>query len=187
MNNKKIKKLLSAAILIAVGFLLVYAGVKSQHNTGSATPISPTYRVKNVLDGDTAQIEINGQTKTVRFIGIDTPETVDPRKPVQCFGREASQRAHELLDNQIVGLENDIEVGEQDKYGRLLRYIILSNGEIYNKKMISEGYAHEYTYQNQNYRYQSEFKQAESQARSLGVGLWNSNTCQGNTTQPAKN
>lgn len=117
---------------------------------------------------------------------MDTPEIVDPRKTVQCFGKEASNKAHELLDNQTVQLEFDKSVGEQDKYGRLLAYVILSDGSMYNKKMIAEGYAKEYTYQNQSYKYQAEFKSAQTDAETAWLGLWNQNTCAGDTTQPAK-
>ena len=187
--NLKPKRLAVLVLSVIVGLALVYSGYQSSPMTKSNNSIkanSPVSKVIKVIDGDTAQIEINGQTKTVRYIGMDTPEIVDPRKTVQCFGREASSKAHELLDNQSVTLEYDELVGDQDKYGRLLAYVILPDGSVYNKRMIAEGYAKEYTYQNQSYKYQIEFKNSQSSAEISQLGLWSPNTCAGDTTQPAK-
>jgi micrococcal nuclease len=140
----------------------------------------PLYKVTSVLDGDTIKISMNGEIETLRLIGIDTPETVDPRKEVQCFGIEATNRAKELLNNQKVAIEYDSSQGERDRFGRLLVYVFLEDGTSFNKKMISEGYAYEYTY-NSKYKYQSEFKQAEVNAQSNNTGLWSPDTCNGIT------
>lgn len=186
--RSKTKKVTSLVISILVGVTLIYAGVQNNNQRkiyGNAAT-GAEYSVHKVVDGDTAEITINGQNKTVRFIGMDTPEVVDPRKTVQCFGREASNRGHELLEGKKVKLEYDSSVGEQDKYGRLLAYIILPDGVNYNQKMIAEGYAHEYTYSNQAYKYQDEFKTAQSNAEAAQLGLWSPNTCGGNTVQAAK-
>lgn len=142
------------------------------------------YRVSKVIDGDTIDVIIDGKTERLRLIGIDTPETVDPRKPVQCFGTEASNKAKELLTNQLVSLEADPSQGERDKYNRLLRYVYFEDGTSYNKKMIADGYAHEYTY-NIPYKYQSEYKQAQKDAEAGGLGLWSPSTCSGTTEQSA--
>jgi micrococcal nuclease len=183
------KKLVVFLATISLGVVMLYAGKNSitlaTNNAGTNTR-GVTHRVVKVLDGDTAEIDINGQVKKVRFIGMDTPEVHDPRKPVQCYGREASARGHELLEGKMVGIEYDQIVGETDKYSRTLAYIILPSGEIYNQKMIAEGYAHEYTYQGQAYKYQSNFKQAEVSAKSLGLGFWGASTCKGDTKQTAK-
>ena len=101
------------------------------------------YAVTNVVDGDTIKVNINGTVETLRLIGMDTPETVDPRKPVQCFGKEASNKAKELLSGTKVRLEKDPTQGELDKYGRTLAYIYREDGLFYNKHMIEQGYAHE--------------------------------------------
>lgn len=185
--RSRTKKVTSLIISILVGATLVYAGLQNsnQRKVYSSTTTGADYQVHKVVDGDTAEITINGQNKTVRFIGMDTPEVVDPRKTVQCFGREASNRAHELLDGKVVKLEYDNNVGEQDKYGRLLAYIVLPDGTNYNQKMIADGYAHEYTYSNQAYKYQTKFKAAQMSAEVAQIGLWSPNTCGGNTTQPA--
>ncbi|MBI2621362.1 MAG: thermonuclease family protein [Candidatus Levybacteria bacterium] len=134
------------------------------------------YRVVKIVDGDTLDVEIDGKIERLRLIGIDTPETVDPRKSVKCYGREASNKAKELLEGQFVSLESDETQGERDKYKRLLRYVFLADGTNFNLYMIAEGYAHEYTYANP-YKYQVEFRQAEIDARENSRGLWNPQVC----------
>ena len=145
---------------------------------------SPDYFiVTNVVDGDTIDILKNNKKTRLRLIGIDTPETKDPRKPVQCFGKEASLKAAELLLNQKIRLE--FEPGQSiDKYGRTLAYVYRADGLFYNKWMIENGYAHEYTYK-LPYTYQTEFKAAQKQAEESKLGLWNPNTCGGKNLFPA--
>ena len=125
-----------------------------------------------VVDGDTVDVLLgDGTTERLRLIGIDTPEVVDPRKPVQCFGREASQHAHELLDGQTVSVELDASQGERDIYGRLLAYVWLPDGRNFGEVMIGEGFAHEYTY-NLPYAYVDSFKLAQDSAFTTQAGLW---------------
>jgi micrococcal nuclease len=132
-------------------------------------------QITRVVDGDTIEVLLNGSKEKVRVIGINTPETVDPRKPVECFGREASNFAKGFLANQIVSLESDPTQQERDKYGRLLRYIFVNEVD-FGKLMIEQGYAHEYTY-DLPYKYQLEYKEAEKEAREGKVGLWKSTSC----------
>ncbi len=144
------------------------------------------YTVIDVVDGDTIKVVIDGQTETLRLIGLDTPETVDPRKTVQCFGKEASTKATELLLNREVWLESDPSQGVRDKYNRLLVYVYRDDGLFYNKWMIENGYAHEYTYQQVPYRYYTEFNQVELDAKLAQRGLWSPQTCNGITSSKAK-
>ena len=137
--------------------------------------ISEGCSVTKVIDGDTIDVEIDGNRETLRLIGVDTPETVDPRKPVQCFGREASEFTKSKLSGKEVILEADPTQGERDKYGRLLRYVFLDEVN-FNELLIKEGYAHEYTY-NFPYKYQKEFKNAESFATENKKGLWADDAC----------
>lgn len=139
-----------------------------------------TFEVVKVVDGDTIDVSINSTVKRIRLIGINTPETVDPRKLVECFGVEASNKAKLLLSGKKVILENDSSQGEKDKYGRLLRYVFLEDGTNFNLTMIKEGYAYEYTY-NLPYKYQAEFKKAQKEAETTKAGLWSS-TCNGKNT-----
>ncbi len=152
---------------------------------GAATsPQGPLYQVLEVVDGDTIAIEIEGRSETLRLIGLDTPETKDPRKPVQCFGREASNRAKELLEGKKVRIAEDPTQDTRDKYGRMLVYVWRADGLFYNLQMIKDGYAHEYTYQ-VPHQYQRQFKAAEAEAREAGRGFWDSSTCGGDTKQAA--
>lgn len=128
-------------------------------------------KVVRVIDGDTIEVSLNNKKEMVRLIGIDAPETVDPRKTVECFGKEASNKAKEMLDGKTITLESDPTQGNRDKYQRLLRYVFINHLN-FNKLMISEGYAHEYTYQSNPYKYQLEFIIAEKSARESKVGLW---------------
>ncbi len=143
--------------------------------------------VTKVADGDTFEVRQDGRTERVRLIGVDTPETVDPRRPVQCFGKEASHYTKQLLRGQVVRLERDaLRPGDdRDKYQRLLRYAFLSDGRMVNQLLIGGGYAHEYTYHGQAYQYQAEFKAAEASAKAAGTGLWSPATCGGDTKQSA--
>ncbi|MSR89337.1 nuclease [Patescibacteria group bacterium] len=170
--------------ILTIGVVLVLAGVAVWFSKTSATPVKTsnreTYEVKKVDDGDTLQIFRYGRSEKVRFIGIDTPETVDPRKPVQCFGKEASAKTKQLLTGKTIRIEFDPIVGERDKYDRLLAYVWLDS-ELINLTLLREGYAHEYTYRSQAYKYQSDFKQAEAGARQSEVGLWSPQTCAGVT------
>lgn len=152
---------------------------------GISNAKSGFYPVTHVIDGDTIQVVIDNKKETLRLIGIDTPETVDPRKPVQCFGKEASAKAKSLLSGKSVRLEADPTQGERDKYQRLLRYVFLENGTNFNKLMIAEGYAHEYTY-NTPYKYQVEFKQAQKEAEANKRGLWADDACSTSSTSPTQ-
>lgn len=140
--------------------------------------IETSYRVVSVSDGDTVKVSINGKTETIRLIGVDTPETVDPRKTVQCFGHQASDFTKISLLNKQIHLRADNTQTDRDKYGRLLRYIFLTDGTNFNLTLIQSGYAFEYTYK-VPYQYQKEFKAAQVSANNEQKGLWNPSTCNG--------
>ncbi|MFM7678883.1 MAG: thermonuclease family protein [Roseiflexaceae bacterium] len=137
--------------------------------------------VVRVADGDTITVKYNGVNTSVRLIGVDTPETVDPRKPVQCYGVEASNYTKSQLNKQTVYLEFDESQGITDRYDRLLAFVRRADGSLFNYDLIANGYAFEYTYQNNPYRYQSEFIAAAREARENGRGLWAASTCNGIT------
>ncbi len=132
--------------------------------------------VVRVIDGDTIVAEIDGVQEKIRLIGVDTPEVIDSRRTVECFGKEASEFTKNLLTDVRVRLESDPTQGDRDRYGRLLRYVFLSDGTLVNKAIIAEGYGHEYTYRRQ-YRYQDDFKSAERVARETEQGLWSPGAC----------
>ena len=136
------------------------------------------YPVTAVSDGDTIKVVIDGKQETVRLIGVDTPETKDPRKPVQCYGQVASAYTTNMVMGKSVRLESDDSQQQRDKYGRLLRYVYLSDGTLINQLLIESGHAYEYTYKVPNH-FQSQFKQAATDAQANQIGLWNPKTCNG--------
>lgn len=144
----------------------------------AASSIAPNTRVVRTIDGDTIVIEWKGKEESVRLIGVDTPESVDPRTRVQCFGLEASSAMRAKASGQRVTFIPDPSQGERDKYHRLLGYVFLADGTLLNQWLIREGYGFEYTY-NLPYQYQKDFIAAEAEARSGERGLWNKQTCNG--------
>jgi micrococcal nuclease len=125
------------AFPVIVAALLGSAGWGWFTGGRTAAPIPAT--VIRVVDGDTVVARFdNGTTETIRLLGVDTPEVVDPRKPVQCFGHAASDFTKSQLTGKRVSLELDAE--PRDKYGRLLTYVIL-RGHRYNDDLLERGYA----------------------------------------------
>lgn len=151
---------------------------KTSQGVAGVTDTRQRATLVKVIDGDTIRVLMNGKKETVRVIGINTPEVVDPRKRVECFGKEASQMARDYLrDERTVLLEVDPSQSDRDRYQRLLRYVWIKNGEAdFGKMMILEGYASEYTY-NFPYKYQNEYKKAERGAHEAGKGLWADGAC----------
>lgn len=125
-------------------------------------------RVTRVVDGDTIRVEIDGEEYRVRYIGIDTPETVDPRRPVGCFGKEASERNRQIVEGKTVGLEKD--VSETDDFDRLLRYVWVKD-QMVNAALVEGGYALASTYP-PDVRYAELFASLQAQARENERGLW---------------
>lgn len=140
-----------------------------------------TYQVVSVVDGDTIKVNYQGQITSVRLIGVNTPETVDPRKSVECFGVEASNFLKNQLDGKTVTLVADPTQTNRDKYNRLLRYVYL-DGQDMGLKIINDGYGYEYTY-NVPYQKQSEYKAAQTSASSGERGIWARNACSGSSSQ----
>jgi len=136
------------------------------------------YNVDHVIDGDTIAIEMPDGVEKVRLIGINTPETVNPNMPAQCFGKEATKKMSDLVSGKIIRLEYDDTQGIRDTYYRLLAYVYLEDGQMVNRKMISEGFAYEYTYI-VPYKYQKEFRDLQTLAKENNRGLWSPDTCSG--------
>lgn len=130
------------------------------------------YKVSSVVDGDTIRALVNGKVESVRLLGIDTPETKDPRKPVQCFGEAASKKMSEFVSGKIVKLVSDPTQGDRDKYKRLLRYVYLENGTFVNGEMVKQGYA--FSYKQYPTQKLDEFNADEKYARENNLGLWGS-------------
>jgi len=181
-TKKKIISIFCGCLILIVTAILNYYNIPQTYNnlqtqiTGGtstiviSTPVvstsSPLYTVTRVVDGDTIVIDTG---EKVRYIGMNTPETVDPRKPVECFGKEASAYNKQLVLNKKVRLEKD--VSETDKYGRLLRFVYLEDGTFVNLKLVEDGYASIMTIP-PDVKLSSVFLKAEQQARDAKLGLW---------------
>ena len=144
--------------------------------------------VTRVVDGDTVEVRVTGRSEgpaageaplggraDVRLIGIDTPESVTPGEPVECFGPEASRAAAALLEGATVRLVADVE--ERDGYGRLLRYVYVGD-EMANARLVVNGYATAYPYA-PNLRHSRLLASLERSARAGDRGLWSDATCGG--------
>jgi micrococcal nuclease len=134
-------------------------------------PLPPGHAtVVSVIDGDTIVARVAGRDERIRLIGIDTPETVAPGRPVECFGPEATARARELLaPGAVVLLERDVEA--RDRYDRLLAYVTTADGTSVNRVLVAEGYAEASAFP-PNTALDAELAGLESEARRAGEGLW---------------
>ena len=141
------------------------AGVLAAGLLVLAPLVAAAQRVERVVDGDTIIVTGVGR---VRLIGVDTPESVDPRRPVEFFGKEASAFTRRLVDGQRVLLGYDWE--RTDRYGRTLAYVYLPDGTFVNAEIIRRGYGHAYT--RFPFKHLERFRQLEREARQAGHGLW---------------
>ncbi len=151
-------------IILVASIFAIYGGF----NFGSST--SKTHgKVVEVADGDTIRVKLdNGVEIKVRLLGIDTPETHHPTKPVGCYGPEASTFTSKELSDKYVELEYDIE--RYDKYGRTLAYVYL-DGKRFNDILVSNGYAKTLTI-SPNKKYAFQLLKLELEAERKKLGLW---------------
>jgi len=127
------------------------------------------YKVVRVIDGDTVKIDYNGRATSVRLIGVDTPETVHPNKPVEVYGKEASNFTKNLLLGESVYLRFDVD--RTDKYGRLLAYLYRApDGLFVNLEIVRQGYGHAYT--QFPFRHLELFRYYGNRTRTAGKGLY---------------
>ncbi len=131
---------------------------------------SASVQVVRVIDGDTIQVCcVFGDRVTVRYIGVDTPETHHPMRGVERYGMEAAEANRKLVDGKTVRLEFDVE--QRDRYGRLLAYVFLDDGTFVNAWLVENGYAMVMTFP-PNVKYQELFLKLQREAREAGRGLW---------------
>lgn len=145
------------------------------------TAVSTTAVVMNVVDGDTVDLLFDGEAKVVRvrLLGINTPESVDPRRPVQCFGKEASKHVKELLTGKRVADISDPKADDRDKYGRLLRGLVTEDQTDVNATLVAQGYAHAYLDYPLDKARKAELRRLQEEAKTQKRGLWNEQTCNG--------
>ena len=165
MSNKK---LLVLAVVCGVGVVLALAWFRRPGFVASHQP--GLYHVSKFIDGDTIAVNMSGVEEHIRLIGVDTPETHDPRKPVQCYGWTAAAFTKRFLGKKPIQLRADPLDTNRDRYGRLLRYVYLTNGELLNEEPIKQGYGFAYT--SFPFDKATQFKQDQRLAQQQKVGLW---------------
>jgi len=147
---------------------VVLAGCSETAEGPASSPGAGSVRVTRVVDGDTIEVQLGGREVDIRLIGIDTPESVAPDQPIECYGRRASAYTESRLEGEIVRLEFDVE--RLDRYGRTLAYVWVDD-ELFNETLVAEGYAVVTTFP-PNVTYVDRFLAAQRAAREAGRGLW---------------
>jgi len=161
-------------VLLVGAVLLGSAACGDARDAPPAAPVTRTVSaretasVARVIDGDTILVRIDGREERVRYIGVDTPETVAQDRPVECFGPEASARNKALVEGRTVQMERD--VSDRDRFGRLLRYVY-ADGVLVNAELLRDGYATSVTFP-PDVRENERFRALEREAREAGRGLW---------------
>ena len=158
----------SLVLLVLVGMVILRPWEDLSRLSGSGEPRSARARVIRAVDGDTIEVLVDGRREDVRYIGVDTPETVKPGTPVQCFGPQASAFNHGLVEHRTVRLVFDRE--RRDVYGRLLAYVYL-RGRLVNAMLVRRGYARTLTIP-PNTAHAGLFHRLAQAAARAGLGLW---------------
>ena len=149
--------------------LTIVSSLSSSCNSPQQLP-SDVASVIKVIDGDTIILRLQGAIETVRLIGVDTPETVHPTKPVECFGPEASAFTHSALKPKTqVRVQRDVEA--RDRYQRLLVYLYLIDGTFVNQELLRLGFARTMNIA-PNTVFATNFASIETAARKNQIGLW---------------
>lgn len=159
--------------LIAIVILLADRIERSDpggNEVGAGSGERARAEVLRVIDGDTIEVDLDGVAEDVRYIGIDTPETVKPGEPVQCFGKQASAHNDELVGGATVRLRFDREL--RDRFGRLLAYVYV--GETFvNGELVAGGYARTLAIE-PNTAMAETLARLQVEASTAGRGLWSS-------------
>jgi micrococcal nuclease len=172
LSKKSLASLLATILASVLIFLGQRYGWFDSLSKTAQTTQPGLYRVVEFSDGDTVVVDMNGTKETIRFIGVDTPETRDPRKAVQCFGHAAAEFTKNLIGKNNLRLEADPLNTNRDRYNRLLRYVYLPDGTLVNLEIIKQGYGFAYT--SFPFTKAEEFSAAQKEAREADRGLWNS-------------
>ncbi len=163
LNDLRRPSIASVALLIFILILFMQLGEQDEES-----PTKVTAEVTRVVDGDTVEADIDGREEDVRYIGVDTPESVKPDSPVECFGPEAADFNRKLVEGETVRLELGEE--QRDPYDRLLAYVYV-NDTFVNAELVRRGYATTLTIP-PNDRFADRFAELEREAGAAGRGLW---------------
>ncbi len=173
--------LITLLLVIFIGYAQSQGWLQLPSKQGILHTEPGSYRIAHFIDGDTIQVEMSGKVETVRFIGIDTPETHKPNTPVQCYGPAASAYTKNRIRNQRVRLVSDSLTTNRDRYDRLLRYVVLEDGTELNYELVAKGYAFAYSFP---FSKKDSYFAAMDKAKSEKLGLWgNCNPYQKSTGQ----
>ncbi len=165
---------------IVVGEVLLIAIGIAAHAFGWVKPVDPTvfmtfepgsYVIKTFVDGDTVIVDMGGVDETIRFIGVDTPETHKPNTPVQCYGPLAAAYTKERIGSGRIRLVSDRLTTNRDRYNRLLRYVVLDDGTYLNQELVAKGYGFAYSFPFAKLDAYAETMELAQQAKR---GLWGS-------------
>jgi micrococcal nuclease len=172
VGTRRTRGLVGSLLLLVLAALIVFSDRGSDGGTAgrSSEPASRVVRafVSRVIDGDTIEVRIGGEEDEVRYIGIDTPETVKPGTPIQCFGPQASAVNHRLVEGRRARLVFDRE--RRDVYGRLLAYVYV-DGRFVNAYLVRRGYARTLTIP-PNVAHAALLHRLAGNAGREGRGLW---------------
>ena len=173
MSKKKLAGIVAVCIIaIVVAIVIAICPRCGDNDTTDLVKLS------RVIDGDTIEVDVNGLSYKVRYVCIDTPETVHLSQPQECFGKEASEKNRQLVEGKLVRLEKD--VSETDVYGHLLRYVWV--GDVFvNDYLVRQGYAYASTYP-PDVKYAEQFVQGQREAEENNRGLWAA--CEDSATPP---
>ncbi len=170
--RRRILVLMALVALLATGCDIETITEPTTAPTTAPSASDDSVRVVRVVDGDTIIVEIDGREERLRYLGIDTPETVRPNTPVECFGREASAENARLVEGKRVELERD--TSNRDRFDRLLRYVyVIDAGEriFVNEALVANGFAYASTFP-PDVKYEEQLRAAQRAARDEGLGLW---------------
>jgi len=158
----------SSVPLLLIASLALLPSIVHSNDRAPKPPIS--VRVVRVIDGDTIEVCCIGwRRESIRYIGIDTPETSHPTKSFAAYGKEAKEANRKLVDGKAVRLEFDVQ--QRDRHGRLLAYVYLEDGTFVNARLVEQGYAQVMTVP-PNVKYQELFLKLQQDARTASRGLW---------------
>jgi micrococcal nuclease len=179
LKRRNSAALITGAIAVIIAVPAVVSWTQSPATDPGDVPargdVETGFVVERIVDGDTLIAVRGGERIRVRLLGIDTPESVHPSKPVECFGPEASVFAKQALDNQAIALEFDSNQPRRDRFDRTLAYVWFedSSGKwnMFNLRALEEGFAERYR-NSGDLLWQMELAGAERSARSGDLGLW---------------
>jgi micrococcal nuclease len=158
-----------AVLLLAVA-LAALAATLAGGRGDDPSAAGATARIERVVDGDTVVVRVDGRRERVRYIGIDTPESVRPDAPDECYGERAAAENRRLVEGRRVRLVLDVE--ERDRFGRLLAYVYRAeDGRFVNAALVRAGHARTLTIA-PNVRFAARFARLAADARRAGRGLW---------------